>query len=163
LKKSLRVVSLFDGICCGRVALEQAGYAVSYYAAFEIDKYAISISRYNFPDIIRCGDVMDADFRRFSNIDLLIGGSPCTTFSVARSKGRETEKGGAGWELFMKYAKALKVIKPCYFMYENVASMHKNIRNYISEELGCEPIMLNSALVSAQQRKRLYWTNSVTR
>jgi DNA (cytosine-5)-methyltransferase 3A len=158
LTNELEVVSLFDGISCGRAALEQAGYAVSYCAAYEIDKYAKSISRYNYPDIEQFGDVMDADFRKFSNIDLLIGGSPCQTFSIAKN-GRDTEKGGFGWILFMKYVEALKTISPRYFMYENVASMHKNIREYISDEVGCEPIMINSALVSAQQRKRLYWTN----
>jgi len=158
LKQKLRVVSLFDGISCGRVALEQSGYAVSYYAAFEIDKYAKAVSRYNYPDTEQHGDVMHADYRRFTNIDMVIGGSPCQTFSIAKNQ-RDTEKGGIGWVLFMKYVEALRMIGPRYFLYENVASMHKNIREYISEELDCEPIMINSALVSAQQRKRLYWTN----
>ena len=160
MNKKLRVVSLFDGISCGRAALEIAGYSVSYYAAYEIDKYAKSISRYNYPDIEQHGDVMDADFSMFSDIDLVIGGSPCTTFSIARSnKGRETEKGGIGWQLFMRYAEAVRIIKPKFWLYENVNSMSKSLKAHISEELGVEPIMINSALVSAQQRKRLYWTN----
>ena len=159
MTQDLKVVSLFDGISCGREALERTGYAVSYYAAYEIDKYARAISRYQYPDIEHHGDVMDAGFTRFSDIDLIIGGSPCQKFSIARSKGREIEKGGSGWELFMKYVEAVRTIKPAYFLYENVASMHKNMRQYITEELGCEPVMINSALMSAQQRKRLYWTN----
>ena len=160
IKNNLRVVSLFDGISCGCVALERAGYSISYYAAFEIDKYAKSISRYNYPDIEQCGDVMDADFSQFTDIDLLIGGSPCQRFSIAQSSSRETEKdSGIGWQLFMKYVEALRTLQPTYFLYENVNSMHKNIKAYITEELGVEPIMINSALVSAQQRKRLYWTN----
>lgn len=160
MKNGLRVVSLFDGISCGRVALERAGYSISYYAAFEIDRYAKAISRYQYPDILQHGDVMLADFTQFTGIDMVIGGSPCQKFSIAQSsKSREIEKGGTGWELFMKYVEAIKTIKPAHFLYENVASMHKNMRQYITEELGCEPVMINSALVSAQQRKRLYWTN----
>ena len=132
--RPLRVVSLFDGISCGHVALERAGYDVSYYAAFEIDKYAKAISRYQYPNIKHYGDVMYADFTQFTDIDILIGGSPCQKFSIAQSKSRETEKGGIGWELFMKYVEAVRIIKPAYFLYENVASMHKNMRQYITEE-----------------------------
>ena len=160
MNNGLRVVSLFDGISCGRVALERTGYAISYYAAYEIDKYAKAISRYQYPDIVHNGDVMLGDFTQFTDIDIIIGGSPCQKFSIAQSsKSREIEKGGVGWELFMKYVEAVRTIKPAHFLYENVASMHKNMRQYITEELGCEPIMINSSLVSAQQRKRLYWTN----
>jgi len=160
LEKNLRVVSLFDGISCGRAALALAGYTVSYYAAFEIDKYAKAVSRYNYPDIVQHGDVIGADFTQFKDIHMVIGGSPCTTFSIARSnKGRETEKGGIGWALFMRFVDAVRTIKPKYWLYENVNSMSKTLRTHISEELGCEPIMINSALVSAQQRRRLYWTN----
>ena len=138
--------------------MERAGYAVSSYAAFEIDKFARAISRFNYPDIEHCGDVLDADFSRYEGYDLVIGGSPCTTWSISRAN-REIDKNGVGWMLFTRFADAVKVVRPCHFLYENVASMHKNIKAYISEELGCEPILINSALVSAQQRKRLYWTN----
>lgn len=157
----LKVVSLFDGISCGRVALERAGYAVSYYAAFEIDKYAKSISRYRYPDIVHYGDVLDTDFRTFTDkgIDLVIGGSPCTFWSIARGSAREIDKSGIGWKLFMRFVDAVRQIKSRYFLFENVASMPANIKAYISEELGCEPVLINSALVSAQHRKRLYWTN----
>jgi len=153
-------VSLFDGISCGRVALDRAGIAVNSYSAFEIDKMAKAVSRYNYPDIRQCGDVLGADFTKFTGHDIVLGGSPCTFWSIAKAKhGREIDKDGVGWKLFMKYAEAVRVISPRFFIYENVASMHPNIRDYISEELGAEPIMINSALVSAQSRKRLYWTN----
>jgi len=157
--QSLNVVSLFDGISCGRVALEKTGYAVSSYIAYEIDKYAKSVSRYNYPDIVQLGDVLDADFSKFSGYDMVMGGSPCTFWSIAKSSGREVDKDGKGWALFMRFVDAVRQVKPRYFLYENVASMPSNIKDYISEELGCAPILINSALVSAQSRKRLYWTN----
>jgi DNA (cytosine-5)-methyltransferase 3A len=159
LIQKLNIVSLFDGISCGRAALDRAGIAVNSYSAFEIDKYAKAVSRYNYPDIRQCGDVFGADFKQFAGYDMVIGGSPCTTFSIAKSRNREIDKGGAGWALFMKFAEAVRVISPRFFLYENVASMHPNIRHYISKELGVEPLLINSALASAQSRKRLYWTN----
>ena len=154
----MKVVSLFDGIACGRVALERAGIAVSRFVAFEIDKYPRSISRYRYPDIIHGGDVLEADFSKFAGYDLVMGGSPCTFWSIAKAN-REVDKDGMGWKLFMRFVEAIQQIRPRYFLYENVASMPKEIKAFISEELGCEPILINSALVSAQQRKRLYWTN----
>ena len=157
-KNKIKAVSLFDGISCGRVALERAGIAVSAYEAYEIDRFAKSVSRYNYPDIRQHGDVMDADFTQFTGYDLVMGGSPCTFWSIAKSN-REVDKNGIGWKLFMCFVDAVRIIKPRYFLYENVASMPKSIKSYISEELGCEPILINSALVSAQHRKRLYWTN----
>lgn len=154
----VNVVSLFDGISCGRVAFEEVGIKIGSYHAFEIDKYAKAISKYNYPEIIQHGDVFNADFSKFIGADFVIGGSPCTFWSIAK-KDREIDKNGMGWKLFMKFIEAIKIIKPKWFLYENVASMPKNIKSYISEELGVEPILINSALVSAQQRKRLYWTN----
>ena len=158
LQRGIRVVSLFDGISCGRVALDRLGIPVSSYEAFEIDKYALAVSRYNYPNIIQHGDVLNADFKQFAGYELLIGGSPCTFWSVARNK-REVDKDGVGWKLFMCFAEALRQIKPLFFLYENVVSMPTNIRMYISEALECEPILINSSLISAQQRKRFYWTN----
>ena len=154
----LKVVSLFDGISCGRVALDRAGYAVSHYAAFEIDKYPRSVARHNYPDIIHHGDVMEADFNQFRGYDLVMGGSPCTFWSIAKTN-REVDKDGMGWALFMRFMDAVRDVQPRYFLYENVASMPAAIKAFISEEFGCDPILINSALVSAQQRKRLYWTN----
>ena len=158
MKKGLRIVSLFDGISCGRVALERAGCTIMSYIAFEIDKYAKAISQYNYADIAQCGDVMDAEFSQFKGYDIVMGGSPCTFWSIAKHH-REVDKDGMGWQLFMRFVEAVRQIQPQYFLYENVASMPNNIKDYISNELGCEPILINSALVSAQQRKRLYWTN----
>lgn len=152
------MLSLFDGISCGRLALDRSGIAVEAYAAFEIDRYARAISRYNYPDITQHGNVLEADFNEFLGFDMVIGGSPCTFWSIAKAN-REIDKNGTGWKLFMRFADAVRQIKPQFFLYENVASMPKSIREYISEELLCEPILINSSLVSAQQRKRLYWTN----
>lgn len=156
--QGLKVVSLFDGVSCGRVALERLGLTVSAYEAFEIDKFAKAVSRYNYPDIHQHGDVLDADFSQFAGYDLVMGGSPCTFWSIAKNN-REVDKNGVGWKLFMRFVEAVRIIRPRCFLYENVASMPASIKAYISEELGCEPILINSALVSAQHRKRLYWTN----
>lgn len=154
----MRVLSLFDGISCGRVALEREGFQVDEYNAFEIDKYAIEVSEHNYSDIIHHGDVFQGDFSQFKGCDLLLGGSPCTYWSIAR-QGRETSSDGLGFKLFMQYVTALKESGCKYFLYENNYSMHKNIKEEITQHLGVQPIMINSALVSAQQRKRLYWTN----
>lgn len=154
----MKVLSLFDGISCGRVALDRAGIPVECYAAFEIDKFAVQISAKNYPDIQHFGNVFDGDFKAFRGYDLLMGGSPCTYWSIARHN-RETTADGEGFRLFMQYVRALKEAKPRYFLYENNYSIHKNIKAEISKQLGVEPIMINSALVSAQQRKRCYWTN----
>jgi DNA (cytosine-5)-methyltransferase 3A len=101
---------------------------------------------------------LDADFTKFIGYDFVMGGSPCTFWSIAKAN-REVDKNGMGWKLFMRFVEAVRQIRPRFFLYENVASMPANIKAYISEELGCEPVLINSALVSAQQRKRLYWTN----
>ena len=154
----MKVLSLFDGIACGRVALERAGIPVEEYHAFEIDNYAIQIAKKNYPDIIHHGDVFEGDFTQFKDFDLLLGGSPCTYWSIAKA-GRETTPDGIGGQLFMQYVRALKESGCRYFLYENNYSIHKNIKAFISEQLGVEPIMINSALCSAQSRKRCYWTN----
>ena len=156
--RKIKVLSLFDGISCGMVALERAEIPVERYVAYEIDKYAIKVSQKNYPQIEQCGDVTTADFTQHKDFDLLIGGSPCTYWSIAK-KGRETTPDGVGGQLFMHYVRALKESGCKYFLYENNYSIHKDIKAFISEQLGVEPIMINSALVSAQQRKRCYWTN----
>lgn len=154
----MKVLSLFDGISCGRVALERAGIAVECYYASEIDKYATAVSQKNYPDIIRLGDIRNIDFTQFiGKIDLIIGGSPCQDLSIAKQnrQGLSGERSG----LFWKFVEAVKIIKPKYFLLENVASMSTENRAIISDALGVEPVLINSALVSAQQRKRLYWCN----
>ena len=154
----MRVLSLFDGISCGQVALERAGIPVEVYYASEIDKYAIQITQKNYPDTIQLGDINNIDFTEFiGKVDLLIGGSPCQDLSISKNNRQGLLGSRSG--LFYKYVEALETIKPKYFLLENVASMKKEDKDTITSILGVEPILINSALVSAQQRKRLYWTN----
>ena len=155
----MRVLSLFDGISCGMVALERAGIQVERYVAYEIEKDAIKVSKQNYPIIEQKGDVFKAKYNE-GEFDLLIGGSPCTHWSIAKAGyGRETTSSGVGWELFMQYVRALKEAKPKWFLYENNESMSDAIKNEITKQLEVEPIMIDSADFSAQHRKRLYWTN----
>lgn len=162
--KKLKVLSLFDGISCGRVALERADIPVEKYVAYEIEENAIEVSKYNYPDIEHKGDVFNAVYTE-GEFDILIGGSPCTHWSIAKAgnkgeKGvRETTSSGIGWDLFSQYVRALKEVKPKWFLYENNESMSDDIKNEITKALGVEPIMINSADFSAQIRKRYYWTN----
>lgn len=151
---NIKVLSLFDWISCGRIALERAWIKVDKYFASEIDKYAIQVSKKNYPDIIHIGSVLDVKWEDYKDIDLLIGGSPCQSFSIA---GKQEGFDGKSW-LFYEYLRILKEVKPKYFLLENV-KMKKEFQDKISEELWCEPIEINSSLVSAQSRKRLYWTN----
>ncbi|GIN22524.1 DNA (cytosine-5-)-methyltransferase [Siminovitchia fordii] len=155
---NINVLSLFDGVSCGRVALDRAGIKVDNYYASEIDRYAIQIAQKNYPDTIQIGDVTKWDEWELPKIDLIIGGSPCTHWSVAR-RDRETTSDGIGFQLFKCFADSINKFKPKYFLYENNHGIHKNIKNEITKYLGVEPIMINSSLVSAQNRKRLYWTN----
>lgn len=154
----MKVLSLFDGISVGMLALKNAGIPVEEYRAYEIDANAIKISQKNFPEIIQCGDVTKADFASMrGGYELLIGGSPCQSLSIVRSKTRENLEGKS--KLFFEYVRALNEVKPKWFLFENVASMNEESKSVISEELGCEPIFIDSADFSAQQRPRLYWTN----
>jgi DNA (cytosine-5)-methyltransferase 3A len=155
----MKVLSLFDGISCGMVALERTGIPVERYVAYEIDEDAIEISKHNYPMIEQKGDVFDAKYTE-GEFDLLIGGSPCTYWSIAKAGGnRETTSSGIGFELFMQYVRALKEAKPKYFLYENNESMSDEIKDEITKQLSVEPIMIDSADFSAQIRKRYYWTN----
>lgn len=153
----MKVLSLFDGISCGLVALKNLGFQVEEYHAFEIDENAIKISNKNHPHIIRHGDVMESDFREFEGIDLLMGGSPCQDLSISKA-GRKGLQGSKS-TLFWKYKEALDNAKPKYFLFENVASMKDKDRDIITEVLGVEPIMINSACFLPQNRERYYWTN----
>lgn len=153
----VKILSLFDGMACGMIAMQLAGVEVESYDAYEIDKYAIKTAQHNFPMIKEHGDVFDADFTQYEGVDFLIGGSPCTYWSIAQTKNRETVASGMGWELFSQYVRALKESKPKYFIYENNKSMSKQIRASIDESFGFEAVLINSALVSAQNRQRLYW------
>ena len=153
----MKVLSLFDGMACGMIAMKLAGVEVESYDAYEIDKYAIKTAQHNFPMIKEHGDVFGADFTQYEGVDFLIGGSPCTYWSIAQTKNRETVASGMGWELFSQYVRALHEAKPKYFIYENNKSMSKAIRASIDETFGFEAVLINSALVSAQSRQRLYW------
>ena len=153
----MKILSLFDGMACGALAMQSAGIIIDKYIAYEVDKYAIQTAQHNFPFIEERGDVFKADFTEYAGFDYLIGGSPCTYWSIAQTKNRETVASGMGWELFSQYVRALHEAKPRFFLYENNKSMSAAIRASITETFGFEPILINSALVSAQNRQRLYW------
>lgn len=157
----MNILSLFDGMSCGYLALQKAGIPIDRYDAYEIDKYALQASKHNFPDIVQHGNVFKADFSIHKDVDILMGGSPCTYWSIAQKNNRETEASGMGWELFSQYVRALHEVKPKFFVYENNKSMSEAIRKSISDTFGFEPILINSALVSAQNRQRLYWVGKL--
>ena len=159
MNRGIKVLSIFDGISCGRVALERVGINIEVYHAYEIDKNAIKVSRDNYPDIVHFGDVRQCSGSEYNkeNFDLLIGGSPCQDLSIASSLGKGLS--GKKSSLFFEYLRIRDDMNPKYFLYENVASMKKEDRDIITDYLGVEPIMIDSALVSFQHRKRLYWTN----
>ena len=151
----MNVLSLFDGISCGRVALDRAGIKVDNYYASEIDKYAIKISEKNYPDIIQWGSITELTGDVVNGcFDLIMGGSPCQSFSNAGNRAGFNGKSG----LFYEFVRLVKEIKPKYFLLENV-KMKQEWQDIISEELGVKPILINSSLVSGQNRQRLYWTN----
>lgn len=156
----MRVLSTFNGISCGRVAFDRVGIPVEKYVSYEIEENANKVAKYNYPDDAYCDDVFKADFTEYKGFDILIGGSPCTYWSIAKaSSGRETTSSGFGFDLFMQYVRALRESECKWFLYENNASISKAIQNEISNQLGVQPIMINSGDFSAQDRKRLYWTN----
>jgi DNA (cytosine-5)-methyltransferase 3A len=149
----MNVLSLFDGISCGQIALNKANIQYDNYFASEIDKNAIKVTQHHYPNTIQLGDVTKIEFIA-SKIDLLIGGSPCQSFSSAGNRNGFDGKSGLFWE----YVRILNEVKPTYFLLENVV-MKKEWEDIITKELGVEPIKINSSLVSAQNRVRLYWTN----
>ena len=156
----MKVLSLFDGMSCGQLALQRIGASVDSYYASEIDKYAIQIAKKNFPNTVHLGDVRNIKDITFPSsekpwIDLLIGGSPCQGFSFA---GKHLNFEDPRSKLFFEFVRILKLTTPKYFLLENVV-MAKSSQQVISQYLGVEPIEINSSLVSAQHRKRLYWTN----
>jgi DNA-cytosine methyltransferase len=174
----MNVLSLFDGMSCGQQALERSGIKVDKYFALEIDKYAIIVTMANYPNTIQLGSVTEVDGYKLPKIDLLIGGSPCQSFSFAgKRKGMSTKDEQEiltlehylklkveGYEfegqsyLFWEYIRLLNEVKPKYFLLENVM-MGEKWEKLLTKAIGVKPIMINSALVSAQNRKRLYWTN----
>jgi len=155
-KEKINVLSLFDGISCGQIALNKIGVEYENYFASEIDKHAIQITQKNYPNTIQLGSITELDGNKLPKIDLLFGGSPCQDLSRAKTDGDglNGERSGLFWE----FVRLLKETKPKYFLLENVV-MKKEWADIISNELGVEPIEINSNLVSAQNRRRLYWTN----
>ena len=160
----MKVLSLFDGMSCGRIALDQLGIPVEKYYASEVDKYAMQVSAANYPDIIQVGDICDLDPKDYMDVDLMLAGSPCQGFSFA---GKQLAFDDPRSALFFEFIRLLKTIKPKYFLLENVR-MKKEFLQVISEQVsecypeipfGIEPIFINSSLVSAQSRQRYYWTN----
>ena len=153
----MNVLSLFDGMSCGQIALNKAGVKYDTYFASEVDKYAIKVAQANYPDTVQIGDVTQVDHTRlpFDGIDLLMGGSPCQGFSFA---GKQLNFDDPRSKLFFEFVRLKDELKPKYFLMENVLMKQKS-QDIISKYLGVKPVMINSSLFSAQNRKRLYWTN----
>ncbi|NCB42894.1 MAG: DNA (cytosine-5-)-methyltransferase [Clostridia bacterium] len=159
----MNILSLFDGMSCGQIALRELGIKVDKYFASEIDKHAIAQTQLNFPETIQLGSVTEVKATDLPPIDMLIGGSPCQGFSFA---GKQLNFSDPRSVLFFEYVRILKEIKEInpnvLFLLENVR-MKRQFEAVISEQLGLQPVMINSALVSTQNRVRLYWTNIRTR
>lgn len=166
----MNVLSLFDGMSCGQIALQKSGFQVDNYFASEIDKYAIKVAKANYPDMVHLGDVTGVETyggklaipynkhgltKQYAKIDLLIGGSPCQGFSFA---GKQLNFDDPRSKLFWEFVRLLKDLRPKYFLLENV-KMKQQSMDVITEALGVEPIFINSNTVSAQNRQRYYWTN----
>lgn len=162
----MNVLSLFDGLSCGMIALERAGIPVSNYFASEIDKYAIKVSEKNYPNIIRLGDVTKVTYKEgvlysengqwnVGKIDLVLAGSPCQGFSLA---GKQLAFNDERSKLYFEFERILKEVNPKHFLLENV-KMKQEYKDFISERLGVTPVAINSKVVSAQSRGREYWTN----
>ena len=151
----MNVLSLFDGMSCGRLALDRLGIEVDQYYAAEIDKYAIQVTQKNWPETIQLGDVTQIKGKDLPKIDLILAGSPCQGFSFA---GKQLAFDDPRSALFFEFVRILKECNPKYFLLENV-KMKKEFLDIITQQVGAEPILINSALVSAQNRQRYYWTN----
>ena len=151
----MNVLSCFDGMSCGQIALNKVGIDYNAYYASEIDKHAIQVTQANYPNTVQLGDIRSVDPLALPKIDLLIGGSPCQGFSFA---GKQLNFEDPRSKLFFDFVRLKETLKPKYFLLENVR-MSKQSQDIISEYMGCEPVAINSALVSAQSRQRLYWTN----
>lgn len=161
MEKGINVLSCFDGMSCGQIALNKLGIKINHYFASEINNDAMKITMKNFPNTIQLGDITKVNKLLLEThiqnvtIDLMIGGSPCQGFSFA---GKRLNFEDPRSKLFFEFVRLLKEIKPKYFLLENV-KMKKEYQDIISSYLGVEPILINSSLVSAQNRERLYWTN----
>ena len=151
----MNVLGLFDGMSCGQIALNKAGIKYNKYFSSEIDKFAIQVTQHNYPETIQIGDVLNVKGSDLPKIDLMFGGSPCQGFSFA---GKRLNFDDPRSKLFFEFVRLRDELKPKYFLLENV-KMKKEHEQVITEHMGVEPIRINSKLVSAQSRERLYWTN----
>ncbi len=149
------VLSLFDGMSCGQIALNKTGISYGKYYASEIDKHAIKVTQHNYPNTIQLGSVTEIKDTDLPQVDLLIGGSPCQGFSFS---GKQLNFEDPRSKLFFEFVRLIKECKPKYWLLENVV-MKKEFEQVITEHLGVELVKINSALVSAQNRERLYWAN----
>lgn len=154
----MNVLSLFDGMSCGQIALDKLGIKVDNYFSSEIKTHAIKVTQHNYPNTKQVGDITKLNGYDLPKIDLLIGGSPCQNFSNAQWNGQRNGLEGVKSGLFYEFVRLLKETKPKYFLLENV-KMKKEYQDIISGILGVQPININSKLVSAGMRNRLYWTN----
>jgi DNA (cytosine-5)-methyltransferase 3A len=155
IKKIMNVLSVFDGLSCGQIALNRVGIKYDKYFASEVDKHAIKVTQHNYPNTIQLGDVTKVKGPDLPKIDLLFGGSPCQGFSFA---GKQLNFDDPRSKLFFEFVRLKNELQPKYFLLENVV-MKQEFQDVITEYLGVEPIKINSNLVSAQTRERLYWTN----
>jgi len=151
----MNVLGLFDGMSCGQIALNRLGIKYDKYFASEIDEYAIKVTQHNYPETIQIGDVLNVKGSDLPQIDLMFGGSPCQGFSFA---GKRLNFDDPRSKLFFEFVRLRDELKPKYFLLENV-KMKKEHEDVITEHMGVKPIRINSKLVSAQSRERLYWTN----
>jgi hypothetical protein len=167
----MKVLSLCDGMSCGHIALDRVGIKIDEYYAAEVKASGIKVTKANYPDTIHIGDVNKISYKNgtlytekgnfyVGHIDLVMFGSPCQTFSIAMKKElrvglKNKEKSG----LFLECYRILKEVNPTWFLMENVGTMKDEDKNFITELMGYEPIFINSSLVSAQLRRRYYWTN----
>lgn len=151
----MNVLSVFDGLSCGQIALNRVGIKYDKYFASEVDKHAIKVTQHNYPNTIQLGDVTKVKGSDLPKIDLLFGGSPCQGFSFA---GKQLNFDDPRSKLFFEFVRLKNELQPKYFLLENVV-MKQEFQDVITEYLGVEPIKINSNLVSAQTRERLYWTN----
>lgn len=155
----MNVLSLFDGMSCGQIALERAGIKYDNYFASEIDKYAIQITQKNYPNTIQIGDARSVSTNKLPKIDLIMGGFCCQSFSSAGNRSNFNDLRGKLFFECVRLLEEVRLVNPkAYFLFENVV-MDKKSENIITEKLGVSPIKINSSLVSAQNRIRLYWTN----
>jgi len=150
----MNVLSLFDGMSCGQLALQKSGIKYDKYFASEIDKHAIQVTQHNFPETIQVGNIIGLDTSTLPKIDLVFGGSPCQSFSRSGDGSGFDGKSGLFWE----FIRILNEVKPKYFLLENV-EMKKEWEKIITDAVGVEPVMIDSKFFSAQKRQRLYWTN----